>query len=145
MLDIRSDFSSDIGANGRRDTSLDFRWDANRNPLQKITMKITYEPSELSKNDWNSGIHVTYPGSFIKANAEALTRSTPSKLRHRLLRNACFFFTENNRTITGKIDLSGSKLITFSSDTMRMRGVLSTELEVLTPYDSWKKNKFTFM
>ena len=55
------------------------------------------------------------------------------------------FLTENNRTITGKVDLSGAKLITFSSDTMRMRDIMSTELEVLTPYDSWKTNKLTFM
>ena len=64
-----------IDSSGRHDTALDFRWNANRDPLQKLTIKTSFEPALLNPDDWNSVIQFSYPGIFFKGNFAALTQS----------------------------------------------------------------------
>lgn len=78
MLDIRGDFSTDLASSGRRDTSFDLRWDANRDPQQKLTVKTSFEPG-INPNDWTSAVHLSYPGTFIRSNFAANTQSKMNK------------------------------------------------------------------
>ena len=83
-----------MAASGRRDTLLDLRWDANRDPSQKLTLKTSYEPTGFHPNDWNSVINLSYPGTFIKGNLAALTQSNRVSFRYfaSSLSNTFFFF-----------------------------------------------------
>lgn len=74
-MDVRSDFSTDVAINGRRDVSLDVQWDPNRNPQKKFVLKTSFEPSNLNPDDWTSALILSYPGSFVRGNIAALTQS----------------------------------------------------------------------
>ena len=75
VLDMRGDFSRTLErSSGRRDTSVEFSWNANRNPLQKLVIRTLLEPSVMNPNDWNAMIQLNYPGTFLRCNLEALTQ-----------------------------------------------------------------------
>ena len=142
-----------MAASGRRDTLLDLRWDANRDPSQKLTLKTSYEPTGFHPNDWNSVINLSYPGTFIKGNLAALTQSNRVSFRYfaSSLSNTCFFFyylffVENNRSISGAFDFGGSKKpVVLSLTSSRVGSTLMTELLLDTPFQGWANNKAVFM
>lgn len=68
MIDIRGHFATHTDLSGRRETSMDVRWDTNRNPFQKIILKTIYEPWTSHENDWNGTMHFSYPGTTIDGN-----------------------------------------------------------------------------
>lgn len=99
VMDLRSDFSTDVATNGRRDVSLDVQWDPNRNPQKKFVLKTSFEPSNLNSDDWTSAVILSYPGSYVRGNLAALTNSKKKFSEHVLLQenltaaflNAFFF------------------------------------------------------
>jgi len=78
-MDLRGEFSRAVDrSSGRRDTSVEFSWNANRNPLQKMVLRTLLEPSLMNPNDWNALIQFNYPGTFLKCNLAALTQRNSS-------------------------------------------------------------------
>ena len=137
-----------MATSGRRDTLLDLRWDANRDPSQKLTLKTSYEPTGFHPNDWNSVIHLSYPGTFIKGNLAALTQSNRVSYINigPLSILLCSFYIENNRSISGAFDFGGSKKpVALSLTSNRVGSTLMTELLLDTPFQGWASNKAVFM
>ena len=91
VLDIRGDFSRVVErSSGRRDTNVEFSWNANRNPLQKLVLRTLLEPSVMNPNDWNALVLLNYPGTYIKGNLAAMTKGnvafiTPILISNRLI------------------------------------------------------------
>ncbi|XP_057368025.1 uncharacterized protein LOC130689027 [Daphnia carinata] len=125
VMDLRSDFSTDVAANGRRDVSLDVQWDPNRNPQKKFVLKTSFEPSNLNADDWTSAVILSYPGSFVRGSLAALTQ-------------------KNNRSISGIIDLGSKKTINFQASTVRTDSELTSKVVLETPFDGWKFSKAVF-